>query len=464
MLGLTDLGGPLWRRAAGYAGITVARGALIVVGTATSRSVPAAALSMAVVGFSVTMISVFGGYLARGSRGTALTLAFVLAVTIEADTVAVGERLAPGSAVTGAVSIVAALLLWPTREHRVLAAPAMSASHSPRCSPPRRAREQASSTRRSPRPGRVDRSAARRPSGHPLPARRTDPSRRRLPLPGRRAVLVDRSVSSPAGRPDPAGRGASSSRSRPMRWGPAPTPMVEPRRSLLHSSRRAMPSWTSCAATSARTWTRVVRPRRSWRWRTASSPTASSPFTLSVIDATLALRRQHDDGAGRSAMFSVSAGPSVEVAGGLDRGSATAGRTRSCSATPCASASASASRSGSPWPATCPHVLGRARHAGPRCARTPSEPASRCCRPWPARSSASWPEDGAHRPCCGSPSRWSPSWPRTTPSAVGFVVGQASFTVFVVVLFNLQQPSGWKTVPHTWSTSPSAAPSACSSA
>jgi uncharacterized membrane protein YccC len=30
------------------------------------------------------------------------------------------------------------------------------------------------------------------------------------------------------------------------------------------------------------------------------------------------------------------------------------------------------------------------------------------------------------------------------PSAVGFVVGQASFTVFVVVLFNLLEPSGWK--------------------
>ena len=31
------------------------------------------------------------------------------------------------------------------------------------------------------------------------------------------------------------------------------------------------------------------------------------------------------------------------------------------------------------------------------------------------------------------------------PSAVGFVIGQASFTVFVVVLFNLEQPAGWKT-------------------
>ena len=53
---------------------------------------------------------------------------------------------------------------------------------------------------------RRDRSAAPRPAGHPLPARRTDPSRRRLPLPGRRAVLVDRAVPSPAGRGDPGGR------------------------------------------------------------------------------------------------------------------------------------------------------------------------------------------------------------------------------------------------------------------
>jgi len=32
-----------------------------------------------------------------------------------------------------------------------------------------------------------------------------------------------------------------------------------------------------------------------------------------------------------------------------------------------------------------------------------------------------------------------------TPSAVHFVLGQASFTVFVVVLFNLLEPQGWKT-------------------
>ena len=32
-----------------------------------------------------------------------------------------------------------------------------------------------------------------------------------------------------------------------------------------------------------------------------------------------------------------------------------------------------------------------------------------------------------------------------TPSAIHFVVGQASFTVFVVVLFNLLTPQGWRT-------------------
>ncbi|HEX5588440.1 MAG TPA: FUSC family protein, partial [Acidimicrobiia bacterium] len=32
-----------------------------------------------------------------------------------------------------------------------------------------------------------------------------------------------------------------------------------------------------------------------------------------------------------------------------------------------------------------------------------------------------------------------------TPGAIHFVVGQASFTVFVVVLFNLLEPEGWKT-------------------
>ena len=32
-----------------------------------------------------------------------------------------------------------------------------------------------------------------------------------------------------------------------------------------------------------------------------------------------------------------------------------------------------------------------------------------------------------------------------TPTAVHFVVGQASFTLFVVVLFNLLEPEGWRT-------------------
>ena len=32
-----------------------------------------------------------------------------------------------------------------------------------------------------------------------------------------------------------------------------------------------------------------------------------------------------------------------------------------------------------------------------------------------------------------------------TPGAVNFVVGQASFTVFVVVLFNILAPQGWRT-------------------
>src|SRR5262249_55662813 len=32
-----------------------------------------------------------------------------------------------------------------------------------------------------------------------------------------------------------------------------------------------------------------------------------------------------------------------------------------------------------------------------------------------------------------------------TPGAVNFIVGQASFTVFVVVLFNILAPAGWRT-------------------
>src|SRR5262245_60560209 len=119
MLGLTDFGGPLWRRGAGYAGITVVGVGLIALGTAASRNAVIAALTMAAVGFTVTLASVFGGYIAQS--GTALTLAFVLAVTIPAGRVEVGERLA-GWLIAGAASIVAATVLWPARERRMLAA------------------------------------------------------------------------------------------------------------------------------------------------------------------------------------------------------------------------------------------------------------------------------------------------------------------------------------------------------
>ena len=449
MLGLTDLGGPLWRRAAGYAGITVAGGALIVVGTATSRSVPAAALSMAVVGFSVTMISVFGGYLAQS--GTALTLAFVLAVTIEADTVAVGERLA-GWAVAGAVSIVAALLLWPTREHRVLAAHAGDVCQS--------LAALLRATAAGAGAGELDAAFAEARAAtdrlhHDLratPFRPAGPTRHDgafLYLVDGLSWLSDLCRPRPGAPIPPGGRelfsvtaDALGTCADALHGGapPEPASLVAARDAELDELCRDV----GADLDSGRPAEEVVA--LAYREFT---PRVVSYVALSVIDATLALRRQHDDGAGRSAMFSVSAGPSVRsrvvsIIGAHLRSDSVLFRNALRIGLGLGVAIGVAVAGDLPhafWVGLGTLTALRSNALGT--GFTVLQAMAGTLVGFVAGGVLV--SIGEYRPLLWVALPVVTFLAAYAPSAVGFVVGQASFTVFVVVLFNLQQPSGWKT-------------------
>jgi uncharacterized membrane protein YccC len=117
LLVLADFGGPRLPRAAAYAVTILAGAVLIVVGTLASGTVWLAALAMLVVGFCVQFAGVFGGYVAAAQP--ALLLSFVLAVSIPASPAAAGPRVG-GWLAAGALSTLAALLLWPRFERQQL--------------------------------------------------------------------------------------------------------------------------------------------------------------------------------------------------------------------------------------------------------------------------------------------------------------------------------------------------------
>ena len=236
---------------------------------------------MAVVGFSVTLISVFGGYLAQS--GTALTLAFVLAVTIRGRHG--GRRGAAGRMGDRGRGV----------DRRRPAALADTGAPRPvgprgRCLPVTR---RVAARHRGGRGSRRARRGVRRGPGrgrrlhHDLratPFRPAGPTRHDgafLYLVDGLSWLTDLCRPRP-GAAIPAGGARAALGHGRCAAGPAPTPSTVERRLIpLRSSRHATPSSTTCAATSAPTWTRVVRPRRSSRWRTASSPRASSPTSRS---------------------------------------------------------------------------------------------------------------------------------------------------------------------------------------
>jgi uncharacterized membrane protein YccC len=110
MLLLVDFGGPMVERLQAEAALAVTGGVFVCVATLASRTAWLAAVAMAVVGFGVIFAGVVSSVLAGAT--TALLLAFILPVSLAAPASAVPDRLA-GWGMAGGVALVAIALLWP---------------------------------------------------------------------------------------------------------------------------------------------------------------------------------------------------------------------------------------------------------------------------------------------------------------------------------------------------------------
>lgn len=109
LLVMANFGGPQRPRAVAYVTTVLAGAVLVVLGTLASSIVWVAALSMLLVGFWIQFVGVFGSYVAAAQ--TALLLSFVLAVSVPAPASAVGPRLA-GWLIAGAVATLSGVFFW----------------------------------------------------------------------------------------------------------------------------------------------------------------------------------------------------------------------------------------------------------------------------------------------------------------------------------------------------------------
>jgi uncharacterized membrane protein YccC len=119
LMAMTDLGGPLRRRFVGYLALTAICVGLIALGTFLAEWIVLAAIGMAVVGFVVRLAGLFGGYAV--ASGPALTLAFVLAVALPTEGSPLADRVV-GWVIGGLTAALASVLLWPVHERRAISA------------------------------------------------------------------------------------------------------------------------------------------------------------------------------------------------------------------------------------------------------------------------------------------------------------------------------------------------------
>jgi uncharacterized membrane protein YccC len=124
MLLLVDFGGSMAERFQAQAALAVTGGVFVCLATLASQTVWLAAVAMAVVGFGVIFAGVVSSVLAGAT--TALLLAFILPVSLAAPASAVPDRLA-GWAMAGGVALVATTLLWPAPARDRLRGPAAAA-------------------------------------------------------------------------------------------------------------------------------------------------------------------------------------------------------------------------------------------------------------------------------------------------------------------------------------------------
>ena len=110
MLLLADFGGPMAERLQAQAALAVTGGVFVCLATLASQAAWLAAAAMAVAGFGVIFAGVVSSVLAGAT--TALLLAFILPVSLAAPASAVPGRLA-GWAMAAGAALVATALLWP---------------------------------------------------------------------------------------------------------------------------------------------------------------------------------------------------------------------------------------------------------------------------------------------------------------------------------------------------------------
>ena len=110
MLLLVDFGGPMVERLQAQAALAVTGGVFVCVATLASQTAWLAAVAMAVVGFGVIFAGVVSSVLAGAT--TALLLSFILPVSLAAPASAVPDRLA-GWGMAGGAALIATALLWP---------------------------------------------------------------------------------------------------------------------------------------------------------------------------------------------------------------------------------------------------------------------------------------------------------------------------------------------------------------
>jgi uncharacterized membrane protein YccC len=112
LLVLTQFTGPARTRLLAYLALGCVGGAFVTLGTLCSSSPWLATAAMAVVGFGTLFSGVFSGYFSAGASAAILT--FVLPATLPAASSAIPDRLAGWGLATGA-AICAVMLLWPLR-------------------------------------------------------------------------------------------------------------------------------------------------------------------------------------------------------------------------------------------------------------------------------------------------------------------------------------------------------------
>jgi hypothetical protein len=124
LLVMADFGGPRPARLSAYLMAVLAGAALVALGTLFSATAAGAAAAMLVIGFGLAFAGVFGGYV-TGSQ-TGLLLAFVISVSLPAPASAIPDRVG-GWLLAGLVSTITAMFIWPRPEHSHLQDRAASA-------------------------------------------------------------------------------------------------------------------------------------------------------------------------------------------------------------------------------------------------------------------------------------------------------------------------------------------------